>query len=113
AESEDLYENLDRLERWAGIQIVRIVPELGLVDYINKYNGFLPSQQARWCTPKLKIEPLDEWFKQNYDLGGNDMIWTHVRYVWVTDTGSQGSSSWGHSHSLYVPNGSEPSNWDE
>src|SRR5690606_34711508 len=94
AESEDLYENLDRLERWAGIQIVRIVPELGLVDYINKYNGFLPSQQARWCTPKLKIEPLDEWFKQNYDLGGNDMIWTHVgiradetRFGYVSESG--------------------------
>lgn len=29
--------------------------------YLNQYNNYLPSQMARWCTKKMKIEPFEKW----------------------------------------------------
>jgi len=29
--------------------------------YLDQYNNYLPSQMARWCTKKMKIEPFEKW----------------------------------------------------
>ncbi len=29
--------------------------------YLDQYNNYLPSQMARWCTKKMKIEPFEQW----------------------------------------------------
>ena len=50
AEDPEIYDVLDRLERYVGRQIERIVPEKGLFQLVDDYNGYLPSPQARWCT---------------------------------------------------------------
>jgi 3'-phosphoadenosine 5'-phosphosulfate sulfotransferase (PAPS reductase)/FAD synthetase len=62
-EPESCYHTLDKIEDITGIKITRLVPEMGLLDLVDKYNGFLPSARARWCTKSLKIEPLTQYMK--------------------------------------------------
>lgn len=63
AEPDSCYETLDKIERLTGISITRITPEKGLFELIDAYNGFLPNGQARWCTKKLKVDPLMAYMK--------------------------------------------------
>lgn len=63
AEPGSAYETLDRLETYLGIEITRIAPKHGLFELIEKYNGFLPSTRARWCTRELKVDPLIQYMK--------------------------------------------------
>ncbi len=63
AEGEALYQNLDQLEVFLGINITRISHEKGLYGLIESYGGFLPSMKARYCTRDLKIRPYQAWVK--------------------------------------------------
>lgn len=63
AEPESCAETLDAIERFTGIHIHKIVPEKGLFELIDHYNGFLPGAQARWCTRELKINPLIQFME--------------------------------------------------
>lgn len=79
-ELEELYTYLDELEEYLGKPIYRINAVVkedkklgfkatnGKDDLIpfddllyNKFNGFLPSPFARWCTRYLKIDPMEKW----------------------------------------------------
>lgn len=64
AELPETYEFLDLIERVTGNPIERIKPELDLFELVEKYNGFLPSAQARWCTNQLKLKSFQGWMKQ-------------------------------------------------
>jgi hypothetical protein len=50
---------LEDIERKTGWKINRI--GASLPEIIKKYGGFLPSGQARYCTRKAKIEPMQKW----------------------------------------------------
>ncbi len=63
AEPESCYETLDKVERVTGIPITRIVPEKGLFEIVEHYNGFLPNTQQRYCTRELKLNPLLAYMK--------------------------------------------------
>lgn len=63
AEADALYDNLNRLEEFLGVDITRISHAKGLYGLIDSYNGFLPSMKARWCTRDLKIKPYQAWVK--------------------------------------------------
>lgn len=58
-ELPETYEFLDRLRARLGISITRLEAERGFDHWLSVYNGFLPSAKMRWCTKKLKIEPLE------------------------------------------------------
>lgn len=58
AEPTSCNDTLDAIERFTGIRIKRLIPEKGLFELIDHYNGFLPNAQKRWCTRELKIDPL-------------------------------------------------------
>lgn len=79
AEPDSCYETLDAIERLTGITITRIMPDKGLFDLINSYNGFLPNSQARWCTRQLKIAPLMEYLDQNPSEHGHISL-AGIRY---------------------------------
>lgn len=64
AEEPEIYDVLDRLEHYIGRKIQRIVPEKGLFEIVDSYNGYLPSPQARWCTRMLKLAPFQHWMAQ-------------------------------------------------
>ena len=61
AEPESCYNTLDAFEKITGLKDTRLVPEKGLFDLIEQYNGFLPNNLARWCTRQLNVEALTEY----------------------------------------------------
>jgi 3'-phosphoadenosine 5'-phosphosulfate sulfotransferase (PAPS reductase)/FAD synthetase len=36
---------------------------------MKKYNNFLPSQMARWCTIEMKIKSMEKCLKPSIDAG--------------------------------------------
>lgn len=61
AEPESCYATLDKLEAITGCKIDRVEAEQNLFELIKAYNGFLPNSRSRYCTKKLKIEPLEKY----------------------------------------------------
>lgn len=64
AEPASLYAALDRLETYLGQPIKRLMPELDLFQLIERYKGYLPGPNSRWCTRELKLKPFQKWIKQ-------------------------------------------------
>lgn len=65
AELPETYEYLDKLETALGEPIARLNARKGFDHWFNVYRGALPSPQMRWCTKKMKIEPLEEWIGES------------------------------------------------
>ena len=61
AELPETYEYLDKLEVTLGKPIARLNATKGFDHWFEVYRGALPSPQMRWCTKKMKIEPIEEW----------------------------------------------------
>jgi 3'-phosphoadenosine 5'-phosphosulfate sulfotransferase (PAPS reductase)/FAD synthetase len=64
AESPESYEVLDQIEKITGKKIDRVKGEHDLWGLIEKYNGFLPSSQSRWCTRELKLVVFKKWMEK-------------------------------------------------
>jgi 3'-phosphoadenosine 5'-phosphosulfate sulfotransferase (PAPS reductase)/FAD synthetase len=64
AEAQDVYDALDKLEDFLGKKIERITSGETLWTLIEKWGGFLPSSQARYCTPQLKKVPFVNWIER-------------------------------------------------
>lgn len=77
ADGKEVYANLATLESYLGIEIHRTQAPLGLFQYIDKHNGYLPSQRNRYCTPYLKIKPIKDWFNKSFDLT-TTVVYQHV-----------------------------------
>mgnify|MGYP001210680969 FL=1 len=60
-ELPETYEYLDKIEAYLGKPIVRLNADRGFDHWLQVYGGLLPSSQVRWCTRKLKIEPLEDY----------------------------------------------------
>ena len=61
AELPETYEYLDRLEVALGKPIARLNSTKGFDHWFEIYRGALPSPQMRWCTKKMKLEPIEDW----------------------------------------------------
>jgi len=61
AELPETYEYLDKLEVALGKPIARLNSNKGFDHWFEVYRGALPSPQMRWCTKKMKLEPIEEW----------------------------------------------------
>ncbi len=61
AELPETYQYLDKLEVTLGKTIARLNSKKGFDHYFELYRGTLPSPNMRWCTKKMKIEPIEEW----------------------------------------------------
>lgn len=64
AEIDEVYATLEKLEAYLGVEIERIDSGETLFTLIEKYGGYLPSAQARWCTRALKLAPFQRWMRQ-------------------------------------------------
>jgi 3'-phosphoadenosine 5'-phosphosulfate sulfotransferase (PAPS reductase)/FAD synthetase len=62
-EFPELYAQMDQFERVTGREILRIVPDETLPEYI-KRSKFMPGHGARFCTRMFKIEAFDNWIKE-------------------------------------------------
>ena len=60
-ELQETYDFLDRMEARLGVKVTRLSAQKGFDHFLEMYNGFLPSPQARWCTIMMKIKPLEEY----------------------------------------------------
>lgn len=61
SELPETYEYLERLELYLGKRIVRLNSGRDFDHWLSVYRGTLPSPQMRWCTRRMKIEPLEVW----------------------------------------------------
>jgi 3'-phosphoadenosine 5'-phosphosulfate sulfotransferase (PAPS reductase)/FAD synthetase len=61
AELPETYEYLDKLEASLGKPITRLNASKGFDHWFEVYRGTLPSPSMRWCTKKMKIEPIEDW----------------------------------------------------
>lgn len=61
AELPETYEYLDKLEVALGKPIARLNSTKGFDHWFDVYRGTLPSPQIRWCTKKMKLEPIENW----------------------------------------------------
>ncbi len=61
AELPETYEYLDKLESALGKPIARLNARKGFDHWFDVYRGALPSPTMRWCTRKMKIEPIEDW----------------------------------------------------
>lgn len=59
AELREVYEYLDRLEDYLDKPVARLSSNRDFDHHLKRFNGFLPSVQARWCTRVMKLEPLE------------------------------------------------------
>lgn len=75
-ELPEVYEFLVKLEGFLGKPITRLNPDRGFDFWLRQFNNFLPSQQARWCTRKLKLQPFEEWVRPMLDAG--DTVYSYV-----------------------------------
>jgi len=67
-ELDETYQLIERLNGYLGKKIVELKAEdaekadQDPFDYFYKmFRGYLPSQQARWCTERLKIQPFEKF----------------------------------------------------
>lgn len=72
-ELKETMELVNKLESILGKKIERLsaAPDShknAFDHYLDKYNGFLPSTLARWCTKNLKLEPFERWIGDDYAI---------------------------------------------
>ena len=66
AELEEVSEYLNMLEGYLGKPINYLDPERDFKFWMDQYNNFLPSAQARWCTVRLKLAPFEKWVDEEF-----------------------------------------------
>ena len=59
AELSEVYDYLDEIEGYLGKPVVRLSSNRDFDHHLKRFNGFLPSAHARWCTRVMKLEPLE------------------------------------------------------
>lgn len=67
-ELDETYQLVERLEGYLGKKITRLESDEAKGSgknpfdfYYNAYRGYLPSNVARWCTKKMKLEPFEKF----------------------------------------------------
>ena len=71
AELKEVYDYLDQLEDYLDRPIARLSSNRDFDHHLKRFNGFLPSAHARWCTRVMKLEPLEAFV-------GNDPCVSYV-----------------------------------
>lgn len=79
ADEKGVYTTLQNLEAYLGKQIERIIPKAGLFDLVEKYGGFIPSTNARYCTRELKLVEFQKWLGQTKQQGGEIYAFVGIR----------------------------------
>lgn len=67
-ELDETYQLIERLEGYLGKEITKLESEEAKQSgknpfdfFYNAYKGYLPSNMARWCTKKMKLEPFEKF----------------------------------------------------
>ncbi|HPE54817.1 MAG TPA: phosphoadenosine phosphosulfate reductase family protein [Bacteroidales bacterium] len=65
-ELAETYDLIEELENYLGKEITKLIaakdsPLDPFDHFLQMYRGYLPSNQARWCTKVLKLEPFEKY----------------------------------------------------
>lgn len=70
-ELPETYDFLDKLENVLKKKIIRLNAGKGFDNFLEHFNGFLPSAKHRWCTLYLKIKPFENFI-------GKDNVYSYI-----------------------------------
>jgi len=70
-ELPETYEYLQRIQTRFGIKINMLSANKGFDEWLDLYAGYLPSARTRWCTRRMKLEPLNQFV-------GDDIAYSYV-----------------------------------
>jgi len=79
-ELSETYDYLDKLKTRLDKPIKYISPTNSFDYYLKKYNNFLPSQMARWCTIEMKLKSFEQWIRPSIDQGIEIITYIGIRH---------------------------------
>tara|TARA_B100001027_G_scaffold206630_1_gene170387 strand:+ start:174 stop:1025 length:852 start_codon:yes stop_codon:yes gene_type:complete len=79
-ELKETYDFLNKLKTRLDKPIHYINPRNSFDYYLKKYNNFLPSATARWCTIEMKLKSMEAWLKPALDAGQEIITYVGIRY---------------------------------
>ena len=79
-ELKETYNFLNKLKTRLDKPIHYINPRNSFDYYLKKYNNFLPSATARWCTIEMKLKSMEAWLKPALDEGQEIFTYVGIRY---------------------------------
>ena len=79
-ELSETYDYLDKLKTRLDKPIKYISPTNSFDYFLKKYNNFLPSQTARWCTIEMKLKSFEQWIKPSIDQGIEIITYIGIRH---------------------------------
>ena len=79
-ELKETYDFLNKLKTRLDKPIHYINPRNSFDYYLKKYNNFLPSATARWCTIEMKLKSMEAWLKPALDAGQEIFTYVGIRY---------------------------------
>ena len=79
-ELKETYDFLNKLKTRLDKPIHYINPRNSFDYYLKKYNNFLPSPTARWCTIEMKLKSMEAWLKPALDAGQEIITYVGIRY---------------------------------
>ena len=86
-ELPEVYEFLGRLEGYLGKPITYLNADKTFDYWLKKLHHFLPSQQCRWCTIQMKLEPFKAWVRPMMDQGEKVYSYVAIRVDEESRTG--------------------------
>ena len=99
AEAPAIYSSIEALEKYIGKKVIKIENGVGMFGMIEQYNGHLPTARSRWCTYRLKIEPMENYLESLQEEGGGDVhMFVGLRADEPSRTGMVSSDDWMHAH---------------
>jgi len=79
-ELKETYDFLNKLKTRLNKPIHYINPRNSFDYFMKKYNNFLPSPTARWCTIEMKLKSMEAWLKPALDAGQEIITYVGIRY---------------------------------
>jgi len=76
----ETYQFLDKLKTRLSRPIKYIQPKNTFDYFMKKYNNFLPSATARWCTIEMKLRPFEAWIAPSLKEGAQIYTYIGIRY---------------------------------
>lgn len=86
-ELPEVYEFLGRLEAYLGKPITYLNSGHKFDYWLKRFNNFLPSQQCRWCTIEMKLNPFKRWIDPWLKAGDEVFSYVAIRIDEESRTG--------------------------
>jgi 3'-phosphoadenosine 5'-phosphosulfate sulfotransferase (PAPS reductase)/FAD synthetase len=79
-ELQETYDFLNKLKTRLDRPIHYLNPGNSFDYFMKKYNNFLPSATARWCTITMKLKPFEKWIAPDLKEGTEVFTYVGIRY---------------------------------